>query len=105
VAHSIPLKLGDRIYFGCWDCHLYCINTQGKLVWKFHTSLSHMSKVSLPPPKSTSVQFTVILPGEKEEEKKYRPEERDIADYGSFSGKYVDITKSDYLGRRKKGYL
>ena len=38
------------------------------------------------------------------EEKPKEKEEADIADYGTFSGTYIDTTKTDYLGHKKKGY-
>lgn len=93
------------IYFGTWNCWLYALGTDGKLRWKFHTSLSHYSQVEIVPVGMQRVEFKISLPEAEEEKKKYQPEERDIADYGSFSGRYIDITKSDYLGKRKKGYL
>jgi hypothetical protein len=45
------------------------------------------------------------IPEPPEEDEKYKAEGVSIADYGEFSGKYVDITKSSYLGRSKKSYL
>ena len=47
----------------------------------------------------------------EEEKKKYKKDEMDISDYGSFSGKYINVGKSDYLGEsgykgmKKKGYM
>jgi outer membrane protein assembly factor BamB len=76
----------------------------GRLIWKFHTSLSYPAK--LKPPSREFVRTQVVwTPITKEEKKKYVGEEIDIADYGSFSGKYIDIGKSDYLGRKKRGYM
>ena len=37
-------------------------------------------------------------------EKKGEREEVDIADYGEFKGTYIDTSKTDYLGHKKKGY-
>ncbi|MFH1237642.1 MAG: PQQ-binding-like beta-propeller repeat protein [Candidatus Aenigmatarchaeota archaeon] len=34
---------GNRIYVPSYDCHLYCITTDGELVWKFRTSTSRQS--------------------------------------------------------------
>jgi len=42
---------------------------------------------------------------EIEKTEKEKGEERDIADYGTFSGTYIDTAKTDYLGHKKKGYL
>ncbi|MBI4020752.1 MAG: PQQ-binding-like beta-propeller repeat protein [Candidatus Aenigmarchaeota archaeon] len=44
----------DRIYAGCWDCHLYCLDTEGRLVWKFKTSLSSPSMIT--PPETAPVK-------------------------------------------------
>ncbi|UCC91897.1 MAG: hypothetical protein JSV39_01340 [Candidatus Aenigmatarchaeota archaeon] len=29
----------NRIYFGSFDCHLYCLTLEGKLLWRFRTSI------------------------------------------------------------------
>jgi outer membrane protein assembly factor BamB len=32
-----PLVYGDKLYFGCWDTHLYALNiSDGSLVWKWN---------------------------------------------------------------------
>jgi hypothetical protein len=52
-----------------------------------------------------SAELIWRLPEAEKRKEKERYEREDIADYGSFSGKYIDISKSDYLGRRKRGYM
>jgi outer membrane protein assembly factor BamB len=44
---SNPLLDGDRIYFGSYDCRLYCLNLQGKLIWEFKTSNLTQNKFDL----------------------------------------------------------
>jgi outer membrane protein assembly factor BamB len=94
----------EVIYFGSWDCNVYAITAGGELVWKFHTSLSNPSKIEVQtggPQKTAEIIWT---PEKGGEEKKYKAGETDIADYGTFSGTYIDTTKTDYLGHKKKGY-
>ncbi|MFQ5648299.1 MAG: hypothetical protein ACE5FW_03600 [Candidatus Aenigmatarchaeota archaeon] len=105
MVASIPLVHGSVIYFGSWDCNLYAVTVEGKLVWKFPTSLSYQSPVEVEPPAVAKTAEITWAPVTKEEEKKYKKDEVDIADYGEFSGQYIDTTKSDYLGRKKKGYM
>ncbi len=95
-----------RVYAGSWDCNLYCLDAEtGKLLWKFKTSIGTPSTIA--PPEAALAKSVEITwaPVTEEEEKKYKKGEVDIADYGSFSGNYIQVGKSDYLGRKKKGYM
>jgi len=96
----------DRIYFGSWDCHLYCLNRKtGKLIWKFQTSMSNMSDYEVDTrADKQKLEVTVNIP-ERAKSKKAKEDEVTIADYGEFSGTYIDTTKTDYLGIKKKGYV
>ncbi|MFQ5648030.1 MAG: hypothetical protein ACE5FW_02230, partial [Candidatus Aenigmatarchaeota archaeon] len=88
-----------------WDCNLYAVTTEGRLVWKFPASLSYQAPLGVRAPAATkSVQMT-WAPATPQEKKEYKKDEVDIADYGEFSGKYIDTSKTDYLGRKKKGYM
>jgi outer membrane protein assembly factor BamB len=91
------------LYFGNFGCNFYAITEDGQMLWKFTTSLSYPSPVDIEYPKEKRIE--IVWKPTIEEAKKTKKEEVDIADYGQFSGKYIDIGKSDYLGRRKKGYF
>ena len=101
---AVDAKRG-LICFGGWDCNLHCIRTEdGEVVWKFPTSLAFPSPVEIEKLQGSQARHVVIWPSEPEKSRS-KEEEVDILDYGSFSGQYVDITKSDYLGMRKHGYI
>ncbi|MFQ5647904.1 MAG: PQQ-binding-like beta-propeller repeat protein [Candidatus Aenigmatarchaeota archaeon] len=104
-VHGAPAVHGNFVIFGSWDCNLYCLTLDGKLAWKFPTSLSTPSRIEPPEAAPSKVATITWTPVTKEEEKKYKKDEVDIADYGEFSGQYIDTTKSDYLGKKKKGYM
>ncbi len=38
-----PIENG-RIYFGSYDCYLYCITTEGKILWRFMTSTNKQTQ-------------------------------------------------------------
>jgi len=96
----------DKIYFGSWDCHVYCLDRKtGKLVWKFQTSTGRMSNYEVDRRMDKQeLEVMVELP-ETSKDRKKPEDEVTIADYGEFSGTYIDVTKSDYLGIKKKGYV
>jgi outer membrane protein assembly factor BamB len=95
------------LYFGSMDCNIYAVKADGKLLWKFPTSMSEISRVEVEPRKGEAKSFEVTWAPitAEEKEKKYKKDEVDIADYGTFSGNYIDVGKSDYMGHKKKGYL
>jgi len=96
----------DKVYFGSWDCHVYCLDrNNGRLVWKFQTSMSNMSDYEVDT-RADKEELTVIIPATENDADEERPkDEVTIADYGEFSGAYIDTTKTDYLGLKKKGYV
>jgi outer membrane protein assembly factor BamB len=96
----------DRVWFGSWDCHVYCLNRKdGQLIWKFQTSMSNMSDYEVDTrADKQELEITVNVP-ERKKDKEAKADEVTIADYGEFSGTYIDTTKTDYLGVRKKGYV
>ena len=99
------VSFDGRVYAGSWDCNLYCIDAKsGDLIWKFHTSMGSPSKIT-PPESFVSKSAQVIWQPETEKDKKSPEDEATIADYGTFSGAYIDTTKSDYLGVKKQGYV
>jgi outer membrane protein assembly factor BamB len=104
VPPAITYK--DSIFFGCEDCHLYKLDLDGNLIWKFQTSLSYPATYdveSLRREKSVEVVWKPIAsPGEDLTAKE---EESNIADYGEFSGAYIDTSKSDYMSSSVKGYI
>lgn len=104
IGHTNPAIYNDRIYFGCWDCNLYCTTTGGELVWKFHTSLSYPAPIIIESDELDMSMETVWKPPE-EETKAERAEEPGLSDYGEFSGTYISKEKTDYVSSRKKGYI
>ena len=99
-----PSAHGDRLYFGCWDCNFYCIGKDGRLLWKFPMSITAQSRLLVEGPGTAKTIQTVWRTEAESEKGRYKPGEGDIADYGTFSGQYIDTTKSDYISHKKKGY-
>jgi outer membrane protein assembly factor BamB len=92
-----PEKSGDIICFGCYDCNLYAVNTEGELLWKFPTSMSFPANIDFTP----EIEHTVFVPVTEheiergiEEEK----EERRLTVYGDFNGNYIENDMKDYTG-------
>lgn len=104
VPPAIQYK--DSVIFGCEDCHLYRLDLEGNLIWKFKTSLGYPATYdveSLRREKSIEVVWKPI--DASGDETIAKREEASITDYGEFSGAYIDTTKTDYLGSKKKGYV
>jgi len=100
-----PMIYGNKLYFGGGDSRLYCLTLEGRLVWTFKTSLSYPVSIDMgqvPAKKAAEVIWTVP---ERKEKDRYRSDSVEIADYGNFSGAYIDVSKSSYLGMKKEGYL
>lgn len=97
---------GDNVLFGSWDCHVYCLDRKtGQLVWKFQTSMSRMSDYEVDTrADKQEVSISLKLPEVKKKQEKPK-DEVTIADYGEFSGTYIDTTKTSYLGVKKQGYV
>ena len=53
-----------KLYFRSFDCHFYCIDLNGKEVWRFKTSSSVKWKV---PPESEWFEFEVDIKEEPDE--------------------------------------
>ena len=89
-------KSGSSIVFGCHDCNLYCVSDQGKLLWKFHTSLNYPSDIE----PETEIEHTVIIPDmeiTREEVRKGEVHE-ELGSYGDFKGQYIGEDMRDYIG-------
>jgi outer membrane protein assembly factor BamB len=100
-----PLFLEKRIFFGSWDCNMYCIDEDGRLVWKSPTSIGNPSRVDIQIPEKKA-SFEVVWEAEEssKEKKDVMPEE-DISDYGEMKSTYVDSSNQDYAGGfGRKGY-
>ncbi len=104
IVVGIPLVVNDIIYFGSWDCNLYAIDINGKLLWKFPTSLSHQAPIHLPPPEASKTAEIIWQPV-AEEKKEEGTIESNINEYGEFRGAYTGEMKTDYISSRKKGYI
>jgi outer membrane protein assembly factor BamB len=100
-----PIIYNRRLYFGGGDSRFYCLTLDGELAWAFTTSMSHPVSIDLGEhsrKRSAEVVWTVPRAREKEG---YKSGTFEIADYGDFSGAYIDVSKSSYLGHKKEGYL
>jgi outer membrane protein assembly factor BamB len=97
IAHTSPAFCNDRIYFGCWDCNLYCITMEGRLVWKFKTSLSYTAPFFLESEKQKTFQV-VWKPLHEERWSEEKKEGRETGDYGDFRGGYIGEDMRDYMG-------
>lgn len=90
-------KSGDIICFGCYDCNLYAVNTNGELLWKFHTSLDFPTDLDFTP----DVKYTILVPitgYETVENVKEDGGDRKFVAYGDFKGNYIDDDMRDYIG-------
>jgi outer membrane protein assembly factor BamB len=115
VVWKFPIKgvivstaaLDDGVlYFGGWDAHLYAITTKGELLWKFKLDMSSPAAIEPEEEFRSGAQSQVVWQvGETaDKETKKQEGEADITDYGTFSGTYIDTSKSDYvMGGSKKG--
>jgi glucose dehydrogenase len=67
---SNPLIANNRIYFGSYDCHLYCLTQEGKLIWRFQSSTLNQTKYEYE--EETLIEFKPPEIEETKEEKKDR---------------------------------
>lgn len=104
-----PSQSGNRLAIGSHDCNFYCLETDsGKELWRFRTSMSNQAGFDMEELRAggeTTFEVRWADPASSEKEEKYRSGEEDIKDYGEFSGKYIDVGKTHYLGMKKKGYI
>ena len=100
VAHTNPAFYKNKIYFGSWDCNLYCITLEGKLVWKFKTSLTP-SPVYLKSEKQNTIE-TVWKMETEEEKPEEKKQEVQLSDYGRIESDYASGMSKDYI-KGKKG--
>jgi outer membrane protein assembly factor BamB len=106
---NTPVLAGKRIIYGGYDCNLYCISTEGKLLWKFPTSLSYMAPITPTPPRDEQPSFQVVIPAEEpittEEKYKGKTEEQVFGE-SVYSG--IDLGYaggSVYKDKKKQRYL
>ena len=104
-VHTNPLVHRNLVIFGSWDCNLYCLDDEGRLIWKFPTSLSTPSKI-LPPEKTGTKKMELIITrdAEKPEEKRYKAHEV-MGDYEADVTEYTGGMRKTYISSRKKGYI
>jgi outer membrane protein assembly factor BamB len=82
---SAPLMHENKLYFGSFDCHFYCIDIKGREVWRFKTSSSVKWKV---PPASEWFEFEVKIDEEPDES---------IREYGKgVNVASAEFSKSEY---------
>lgn len=92
-----------RIFFGSWGCSVYSATPEGKLLWRFDTSMSTQAPVE--PEEGSKAKLAEVVWRFEEESQANKPDDEvHLADYGTFSGTYIDATETGYLGVRKKGY-
>jgi outer membrane protein assembly factor BamB len=99
-----------RIIFSSWDCHVYCITPDGKLVWKFSTSLGNQASIDLDQ-EGKGGSFEVTWAPEEETEEKSE-EVKESSDYGQVGSQYgLNMSEyaggigTDYTGKKKRGYV
>ena len=94
------------IYAGCWDCNFYAISTEGKILWKFSTSLGYPAPIDLETEYWTEhIKFTWETPKVEKEKELYKTEVQAIGNYGELSTNYADVSKMSYLSEKGKGYV
>jgi outer membrane protein assembly factor BamB len=99
---SSPVLYKNRLCFGSWDCHLYCINLTGKEIWRFQTSTLQQSYL----PKAfqefkMEVKKTFIVEEVKQNEK-YTSKKGEIISLSDYNVKSDYATTSEY--KQKSDY-
>jgi hypothetical protein len=104
AVYDPPKFFGNNIYFGSWDCHLYCVDSEsGQEVWRFTTSTT--TKSYMPPPYEC-FETEVKIPASHEDIKEGKGR-YDASTFGSelfgeyksespYKSKSAYKTKSDY---------
>jgi outer membrane protein assembly factor BamB len=103
-VHTDPSIHKNLVIFGGWDCNLYCLTTEGRLLWKFQTSLSTPSKIA--PPEETSMKKIelVMKSSTRKEVKKYKADSV-LGNYEANVTNYATGTSKTYLSSKKRGYV
>jgi hypothetical protein len=98
-----PASWGNRLIFGSYDCNLYCVDTQGRLVWKFPTSIGTPIRIDLIPEEEQEITVQTIWKA-SEEEKAEKNERIEIRDYANRESEYSSSMNKDYI-KGKKDYI
>lgn len=99
-------KWMERVFYGGYDCKLYCIATDGRLLWTFPTSMSTISSVDVIETPSVEYTMQAVVQQERHpEEIRYRTEEQTEINYGQ-QGVYLTtspyLSTHHYLQRKKQ---
>lgn len=87
-----------KIYFGSWDCNVYSMMANGRVKWKFHTSLSFQSPL-VQEEEPVIESFNVTWSTGKETKEKKRREDFSPMDYSmGFKSDYASAMSTNYLG-------
>ncbi|MBN2043078.1 MAG: PQQ-binding-like beta-propeller repeat protein [Candidatus Aenigmarchaeota archaeon] len=95
---DFPKIRKGKLFFGCWDCHYYCIDIKTReLLWRFDTS--SLSPAYLPPTNDIfQLEINTHKPDDDVEEEKYSVNiSNNVMDSGSeYSVKSEYVTKNEY---------
>lgn len=89
------VTFGRRVFAGSWDCNLYCFDLEGRLLWKFCSSLGSPSQIA-PPETSYVTTAQLIIPEEEVQKEKDRYQ---LQALGGAESEYK--VKSDYIVTHK----
>jgi outer membrane protein assembly factor BamB len=98
-VYDFPHFYKNNVYFGSWDCHLYCLDSKtGREIWRFTTSTLQPSWAP-PPHEEFKIEIKKSLDIEDSFEKKYKFDDLTIST-NDFKSEYS--TSSEY--KRKSDY-
>ena len=86
-----------RIYAASYDCHLYCLDMEGNLIWKFQTSTLAQTKYDLEEESVVEFKPPEVRQDDAEVEEKYKSEEGS----GGYQIESEYLFKSEYSSKGK----
>ncbi|MBU0952933.1 MAG: PQQ-binding-like beta-propeller repeat protein [Nanoarchaeota archaeon] len=90
----------DKVYFGSFDCHLYCVDATGRVVWKFRTNSANPSEIKPPGNKPDQFEQTLTVTDDAPEDSVDRYRESFAAEGG---GSSVYKSSSQYIKKHRYG--
>jgi len=102
---STPVIHDGIVYMGGWDCNMYALNADsGRLIWKFRTSIGTQSTFDMDAMRPQK-HFEVVWMPEEEDNPEEKKEGKELSEYSVGENVYASAIGSDYLGKKKRGYI
>ncbi len=100
--YSSPSIWKEKIYFGSWDCHFYCVDPEGSEIWRFRTSTLAQSPIPHAYEMFEVVIKKSISEDEMKREEKYEFTSSEAGTESEYSVKTEYAMKSEY--KQESGY-